>query len=242
MKTRIIRSGALALVFAVASCSDAVGVNGAAGTEVSFGAATSVGATAAVAASIPVTAGGHTLDLQHVTLVVTKLELERSHGVACVSENESDDGDHNGSLRDDECEEIKIGPTTVELQTSGALTTITGPALPAGTFREIEVRISQVRLRGTFDGQAFDVTVDVHVRPELSLDPPLVVTDGTPTSITVQVPLANWFVNFDGSLINPAQLASNTTLQATIRSRIAGSFHAFEDRDHDGHDDHHARD
>ena len=239
MNALILRSSALALGVSIVSCSDTMGVNGAARTEVSFAAATSGTASAASAASVPLTAGGHTLDVQQVTLAVTKLELERSGNVACVSENENDD---NESSHGDDCEEIKIGPTNVELQTSGALTTLTGPALPAGTFREIEVRISQIRFRGTFDGQAFDVTVDVHVRPEVKLDPPLVVTDATPTSITVQVPLANWFVNLDGSLINPSQLATSTTLQATIRSRIASSFHAFEDRDHDGRDDHRGRD
>jgi len=76
------------------------------------------------------------------------------------------------------------------------------------------------------------------VHDEIEFDTPLVVADGAPTSITINVPVGNWLINTDGSLIDPNAVSSNTTLLDLVRSRIRASFNAFEDEDHDGHDDH----
>ena len=111
-------------------------------------------------------------------------------------------------------------------------------ALPAGTFRELDLRVSQVELKGTFDGKPFDVTLPVKVHDEIEFDTPLVVGDGAPTSITINVPTGNWLLNVDGSLIDPNTVASNPTLLELVQTRIRASFRAFEDEDHDGHDDH----
>jgi hypothetical protein len=89
-----------------------------------------------------------------------------------------------------------------------------------------------------FDGQPFDVTVPVDVERKLEFSPPLVVTDGAPATITVNVAVATWLINSDGSLIDPRRLDANSTLRSFVRSRITSSFRAFEDRDRDGRDDH----
>jgi hypothetical protein len=126
----------------------------------------------------------------------------------------------------------------VDLPLSGGITTIAANAIPAGTFREIELRVSTARLTGTFDNVPFDVTVAVNSRGEIEFATPLVVADGVPTSVTINVPVGEWLTNADGSLIDPSKISQNLTLAAQVRSRIIASFRAFEDEDHDGHDDH----
>jgi len=184
-----------------------------------------------------VTNGGHTLDLTHVTLTIARAELKRSTTDGCA-EDEGDD-DHGGSATTmEDCAEVKVGTTSVDLPLNGTLVTLPANALPAGTFRELELRVASVRLQGTFDAKAFDVTLPVNARGEIEFATPLVVTEGTPTSITVNVPVSSWLVNPDGSLVDPNAIATNSTLLATIKGRVTASFRAFEDEDHDGRDDH----
>ena len=108
--------------------------------------------------------------------------------------------------------------------------------IPAGTFRELELRVTQVELKA-FGGTAFDVTIQC-VHTEIEFETPLVVTEGTPTSVTVRVPAGTWLVNADGSLVDPSKIGTTPSLLAQVKNRIAASLRAFEDRDHDGHDDH----
>jgi hypothetical protein len=138
----------------------------------------------------------------------------------------------------EDCAEVKVGPTTVELPLTGGMVTVPSNAIPAGTFRQLELRVSSVRLQGTFDAKPFDVTLPVDARGEIEFATPIVVTDGTPTSITVNVPANTWLVNPDGTLIDPSTILTNPSLLTTVKNRIAASFRAFEDENHDGKDDH----
>lgn len=220
----------------IAACSDAT-VGGGAASQLAFMASTTT-AAASAAALVPITNGGHTLDLTQVTLTLRRVELKRTHGDACEDDEGEDDEHEGGTGTIEDCPEVKVGPTTVDLPLTGGLVTLPANTIPAGTFRELELRVSDVRLRGTFDAAPFDVTLPVNVHGEIEFSTPLVVTDGVPTSITVNVPVNGWLVNSDGSLIPPSQIPASPTLMATVRSRIAASFRAFEDRDHDGKDDH----
>lgn len=226
------------------ACSDSTGAKTSA-SQLGFTTGPALGAHADAA---PITVGGHTLDLSAVTLTVSRAELKPAASVVCADDNEgaddnrapsgsaSADDDHNGM--DDDCGEMKIGPTTIELPLDGSVVTVPADAIPAGTFRELELRLAFVRIQGTFDGKSFDVTLSTPVRGEIEFATPLVVTAGTATSITVTVPVASWLTNADGSLIDPSQLNANQTLRSQLMSKIAASFKAFEDEDHDGHDDH----
>ena len=199
------------------------------------GASASANATLSV---VPVTSGGHTLDLTAVTLTISRAELKRTKTDVCPSDEDEDD-DHPSQIGSTEqCGELKIGPTTVALPLNGSLATLPANAIPAGTFREFELRVSQVELKGTFDGVAFDVMLPVKVKREIEFDTPLVVTSDTPTAITVNVPVNGWLMNADGSLIDPSKILASPALTAQVKSRVAASFRAFEDRDHDGRDDH----
>jgi hypothetical protein len=235
----------VALAGLATACSDSTSVKTSA-SQLAFTTGPALGAHANAA---PITIGGHTLDLSAVTITVARAELKPAASAVCADDNEgadddrspsgsaSADDDHNGDGHDD-CGEMKIGPTTIDLPLDGSMVAVPADAIPAGTFQELELRLAFIRLQGTFDGKAFDVTLSTPVRGEIQFATPLVVTAGTATSITVTVPVATWFTNADGSLSDPSKLNSTPSLLSAFLGRIGASFHAFEDEDHDGHDDH----
>jgi hypothetical protein len=236
-----LRAVSLIVTLAVTSaCSnDSTGL-GSGKNQLAFTTGSSASANATLSV-VPVTSGGHTLDLTAVTLTISRAELKWTKADVCPGDDddENEDDDHSsGTGSTEHCGELKIGPTTVALPLDGNLATLPANAIPAGTFREFELRVSQVELKGTFDGVPFDVTLPVRVKSEIELDSPLVVTSDTPTTITVNVPVNSWLTNADGSLIDPSKILASPALTAQVKSRVAASFRAFEDRDHDGRDDH----
>ncbi|MDB4877558.1 MAG: hypothetical protein JWM41_4004 [Gemmatimonadetes bacterium] len=232
------------LAFISACSSDSVGVGGSTQSQLSFSTSGTSSSNAVSAALVPVTVGAHTLDLAQVTLTIDRAELKRAHTDACAGDNDEND-DHPGNLGNSgntgNCAEVKIGPTTVDLPLTPGVVSIPANTIPAGTFRQLELSVSQVRLKGTFDGTAFDVSLPVRVRQEVEFATPIVVTDSAPASVTVNVPVAGWLVNADGSLVDPSKILTTPSLMAAVKARIAASFRAFEDRDHDGKDDHGGR-
>jgi hypothetical protein len=248
MPGRAAAIGSLAALVLASACSDSTSSNRSA-SQIAF----TSGLTSASALIIPVTTGGHTLDLTLATLTISRVELKPTKSNVCEIDDESGDDDlapaadiGGGSLSDDsrdaddddDCPDLKAGPVSVDLPLSGGIATLPANAIPAGTFREIELKLASVRLVGTFDGKPFDVTVPVNTRGEFEFSTPLVVADGTPTSVTINVPVGGWFINSTGALIDPSTISSNATLLARVRTNIIASFRAFEDEDHDGHDDH----
>jgi hypothetical protein len=125
----------------------------------------------------------------------------------------------------------------IDLPLDNSMVTVPMNVIPAGTFQEIEFKITLARLIGTFDGTAFDVTIPVNTKAEVEFTTALAVTANTPTSITINLPIADWFTNADGSLVDPRQLLTNPTMLAAVKARIAATLHAFKDDDHDGKDD-----
>lgn len=236
-------ASALAAMTLTAACSDSTSTK-LSGSQLGFTTGSAFGANADAA---PITVNGHTLSLTAVTLTVSRAELKPAAAAVCADDNEGANDDrspggsgasgdtHNGS---DDCGEMKIGPTTIDLPLDGSVVTVPADAIPAGTFQQLDLRLAFIRLQGTFDGKAFDVTVSTPVRGEIQFATPLVVTAGTATSVTVTVPVAQWLTNADGSLVDPSQLNSNQSLLGQFIGRVGSSFHAFEDEDHDGHDDH----
>jgi len=234
-------ASALAAMTFAAACSDSTSAK-MSGSQLGFTTGAALGANADAA---PITVNGHTLNLTAVTLTVSRAELKPAMSAVCADDGESGDDDRspggsggNTTGGSDDCGEMKIGPTTIDLPLDGSVVSVPADAIPAGTFQELELRLAFIRLQGTFDGKAFDVTVSAPVRGEIQFTTPLVVTAGTATSVTVTVPVAQWLTNPDGSLVDPSQLNSNQSVLGQFVGRVASSFHAFEDEDHDGHDDH----
>ena len=241
------------------ACSDATGIaDGAAESQLAFttGGSSSSRASASL---IPVTKDGHTVDLTAVSVVLDRASLKRTSEDLCRADDDDDDDDddHNNSgssansstSSDDDkrehsdrhCGEVRIGPAIVDLPLDGKLVTLPGNTIPAGTYRELDVRLSLVRLKGTFDSKAFDVTVPINTKTEIEFDTPLVVTENEPIAITVNVPVDTWLVT-ETSVIDPSKLLTDPALMMRVKLRIANSIHAFEDRDRDGRDDHRKRD
>ncbi len=243
--TRSVRMGAGALLVgavALSGCSgNSLGLSAGGQSQLAFSATASATASGAAFASGPITSGTHTLDLTQVSLTVERAELKRAHTDGCLGDDDDDDKPATTTATTPStanCAEVKIGPTTVDLPLTGSLVNLPANVIPAGTYREFKLRVSQVRLVGTFDGKAFDVMLPVKMKQEIEFETPLVVTEGTATSITVNVPVDGWLKNADGSLVDPSKILSTPALFAAVKVRIAASLRAFEDRDHDGKDDH----
>ena len=228
----------VAVVVAAACAGDSTAPLSNATPQLSFSATSSTGAAADIGAAAAITAGTHTLDLTDIGLTITRAELKRAATDVCPGDDDEDDDHPHSGGSSDACGELKVGPTTLDIAVNGNAATIPANTIRAGTYRELELRVNKVELKGTFDGTAFDVTVPVAARAEFEFDPPLVVADSSPANLTVNLPLATWFTNPDGSLVDPSQLATSPALLAQVKARILRSLRAFEDRDHDGHDDH----
>ena len=225
----------------ISACSsDSAGLAAKTQSQIAFMTMAAAAGNVASASTTPITVGAHTLDLTQVTLTIDRAELKRAHTDACEGDHDESD-DHSGAAtttNTSNCAEVKIGPTSVDLPLTPGLVTLPANAIPAGTFREFALSVSEVRLRGTYDAKAFDVLLPVRVRQEIEFATPLVVTEGTPASITVSVPVNEWFINTDGSLVDPNAILTTPSVLEAVRARIAASFRAFEDDNHDGKDDH----
>ena len=237
--------GFVALTAAGACSSDSAGLQPGSASHLAFGASTTTttGASLATTPLTPITIGGNTINLTQVTLDISRAELKPQQGVMCADESDDHADDDDGgqtppTTTTTDCANVKTGAFSVDLPVDGSLVQLPADVLPAGTYRDIEVRLSDVHVVGTYNATPFDVTLPVHMRGEVPLSTPLVVTEGTATSLTVDVPFDLWFINSDGTLIDPNAIADNTTLLQTVRNRIRASFRAFEDRNHDNHDDH----
>ena len=189
------------------------------------------------AALVPIVKGKDTLNFTQITVTLSRVELKRANTDVCADDNDDDHGGR-GDNGPGNCAEVKIGAASFDLPVDGSMVTVPADAIPAGTFREFELRVAFVRLKGTFDSKPFDVTIAANTKTEIEFATPLVVTAGTPTTITVNVNAGSWLTNADGTLVDPTKIASTPSLLAAVKARIAASLRAFEDRDHDGRDDH----
>jgi hypothetical protein len=225
---------------ALAACSDSTALPRG-GSQLGFTTSSSTAAGASASLDVaPITKNGHTLDLKQVTIVVERTQLKRQTNDACAGDDDEHDAKWSG--HSESCASVKIPPTLVDLPLDNGVVLLPMDLIPAGTYTEIEFRVSLARLVGTFDGNAFDVTVPVNAKSEIQFTTPLVVKEGTATSITINVPISTWLTNADGSLVDPRQLLTNQTLAAAVRARIQASFKAFKDDDHDGKEDHESGD
>ncbi len=224
---------------AIAACSsDATSVGNASQSQLSF--TTSKGVVAASATTAPDTVNGHILNLTNVTLNVARAELKRSvTDTACKGDEDDDNDGHRDTVHvDNDCAAVTIQNESISLPLDTNLVSIPADTIPPGTFRQLELRVASVDLTGTFDGKAFSVNVPVNARDEISFATPLVVTAGQPVNVTINVPVNRFFVNRDGSLIDPNQLKFSPQLLSVVQRNIASSLRAFADQNHDGRDDH----
>ncbi|HEX9093853.1 MAG TPA: hypothetical protein VF902_07715 [Coriobacteriia bacterium] len=188
--------------------------------------------------------GTDTLVYTSVEIVLREIELKRVETVACDP----------AAGEDDPCERFEAGPVLVSLPlTPGAQQTFGLDTVPAATYSEVKLEVHKaegtdttdqaflaahpdfagisIRVRGTFNSQAFEYTTTLDVEQTLTLVPQLVVADGVSTNITIFVDVSRWFVK-EGVLMDPANPD-----RSVVDENIKQSFGAFEDRDHSGSHD-----
>jgi hypothetical protein len=189
-----------------------------------------------------VVVGADTIVLESVELVLKEIEMKRVETPDCASPA-------------DECEKFELGPVLVSLPlTPGAQQAFSLDSAPAASYNEIEFDIHKpddgdpedqafiaanpdfaaisIRVRGTFNGTAFEFTTDLNVEQELPLVPPLVIAENASTNVTIFVDVSTWFV-VGGVLVDPA----NPSMSDEIEENIKNSIEAFEDPDRSGSGD-----
>jgi hypothetical protein len=160
----------------------------------------------------------------------------------------------------DDCEIIRVGPYLLDLPLgAGAARLFTVP-VDTGTYDEVKFKLHKVgddpgdsafiaqnpdfdsisvRVTGTFNGSPFTFVSRVSAEQGSHLTTPLVVSDSTGAQVTIMVDLSTWFVAPGGELIDPAQALPGQPEEEVVRDNIKRSFHAFEDDNCDGREDHH---
>jgi hypothetical protein len=166
--------------------------------------------------------GGHTIVLSSATMTASELELK---GLSSGSSGSSSAT----------TSKFETGTTTVNIPVEGGTTREITANIAAGTYDKFEMEVRTVRLQGTYDGSPFDVTMQINDELETRLVPALVVADGTAsTAVRVALDLQSWFRSAAGGLLDPRQAQSDTSVAASIRSNIRGSFYRSDDHHGEG--------
>ena len=250
-RTYAFRALAVLSAAALAACSDATAPAATRIVSLSFAARSTVGvptpAARLGALDVTISDGTHALVLTRVQMVLREVELERRASAGCAA----------GA--GDDCAELEIGPTLVEIPLAGGVVSPLSVRVPAGDYEHVdlrwrkpddetaddlafqrahpELRDASVRVEGTFDGRPFTYTSDVDARQRIALTAPLTV-DKDGANLTVSVDVSGWFRRADGSLIDPATAMPRQPNAALVLANMVASFGAFADDDRDGRDDH----
>lgn len=231
-RVRVVAAAVVALV-SLGACAELTGNAATRQAAVSFHVPAAGSSLAASASLVPITADGHTVDVTSIDVVLSEVTFE--HAGASGGDADSDDSDADSDSDGAHNEQVRVGASTVALPlTGGVVTPFTG-SIPAGTYDGLELDVEFLRIRGTYDGQPFDVTLPVNAEVELDITPPLVVTGGgDPLNVTVNVDVLSWFRAVDGSVVDPRRLQTDAAYRAGFIARIRASLHATEDSDRDG--------
>jgi hypothetical protein len=207
------------------------------------------------------------LVVRRIELKPVEVAACESDSAAMEDEGEHDDstaGDDSIAERDHEgCEEIKAGPVLASLPLGDtAIAALVDVTTPAGEYDKLEFKIHaprlprdsaflaanpdfagvSIRVTGTFShhGTRTDFTFEsgLEAEQEVRIDPPLVVGANAVASVTLRFNIAGWFAGPGGSgVVDPGSANAGGVNEALVRENIQRSIDAFEDRDHDGHDD-----
>ena len=259
-KTRLLAMPLVAVLFA--ACSDNTG-----GGRLSFNlsavrpgapvASAGLGGAASPAVvtagdTTMITLGSDTIILRSVELVLREIELKRVEAAGCDSIAGNSD-----------CEEFETGTTLVSLPLGAtAIDAVVAVNAPAGIYDKLEFKIHKpessddaafiaanpnfngisIRVTGTYSQAGtrsdFTYTSDLDASEEVFLATPLTVSDGVPANLTLRVDVSSWFLNVGRTaLVSPASANKGQTNEGLVRANIEGSFDAFRDDNHDGHDD-----
>jgi hypothetical protein len=195
--------------------------------------------------------GNDSVILRSLDVVLGKIEMKRLETSAC------DAVEGNG-----DCEEFETGPVLASFPL-GVTNTAAAVAVnaPAGQYDELEFEIHKtdptgdaafialnpgfsgisIRVTGTYSKAGtrsdFTYTSDLDASEEVAFAQPLSVTDGVAANLTIRLDVSTWFVDA-GSLVDPNSANKGGPNESVVQNNIQNSVDAFEDDNHDGHDDH----
>ena len=213
--------------------------------------------------------GQDTLIFDSVEVVLRKIDLQRVSASTTCGDGEiaMSDGQDEGSGSDgneDACEEVKAGPSIVELPLTPGATQAFTVSVDTGTYGGMHLQIHllganpadqallaqrpefagiSVRAKGSFKSGAADATDFVYINDltanqEMQFTSPLTVGTAGPVELTLLVDVHTWFLDESGNLIDPATAQLDQPNAGIVTQNIRRSFHAFEDENHNGEDDH----
>src|SRR2546428_6140059 len=185
--------------------------------------------------SLTVSAAQLTVREVELAPVGTTCAAEQADAAAAGSTT-SGEGRNEGH---DDCQELELGPLTIDLPLVATTQLVLDALVPAGTYSGVQAKLGGVTVSGTFTpavgtAQAFAFTSNAEAEIEMAFATPITVGPGT-TNFTVSVDVASWFKYASGAFLDPHDPANAETINANIRH----SFRAFADEDHDGVDDDH---
>ena len=241
------------IALGTAACSDGA-APGQSGISLSFTTVTGLQAAAAPGffASVmsdTVAASGDTIVITKAEIVLREIELKRAEYQSC-----------DASMANDDCEEFEAGPVLLDMPLNGEVDQLVSIQAPAGIYDELEFEIHKVsgddtsdadfrtqyphmvgksiRIEGTYNGTPFVYETDLDVEQETELATPIEVIDAsTSTNVTVAIDLSLWFVDHSGNLVDPNTGNKGGGNESLVNENIKRSMKAFEDDDHDGHED-----
>jgi hypothetical protein len=173
-------------------------------------------------------------------------------------ENDGDDG------HEDACESVTFGPLLVDLPLDVGATKAFSVALDPGTYDELKVQVhkpepgnarddeflatnpgvdNSILAEGTYTPSggtpvAFTYQSPLTAEHEIHLNPALVIDATNPNfDVTLKVDTGTWFLDGNGSLLDPSTANDGGANQGLVNDNIRKSFHAFRDDNHDCHDD-----
>lgn len=157
---------------------------------------------------------------------------------------------------DDRDDEFKTGMFVVNLDPASTVTNIVQGDIPYGTYDEIEFDIHKpedteaipddefrdgssgnerysVILRGSKDGQPFELKISESMEQEIEMNTPLVIDEfTTDASVDITVDVNSWFVGENGVELDPT---SPDDFPAIVNA-IKNSFEGYESPDDDDDD------
>ena len=227
------------LVVALAAC-ESTGP----GTRALSLSVTTKSATSTSMASATADPSGGSISLSAAQVTVSEVELAPV-GTTCAAEQADAAATGNTTRGDgsneehDDCQELELGPLTIDLPLVATTQLVLDALVPAGTYSGVQAKLGGVTVSGTFTpavgtAQAFAFTSNAEAEIEMEFATPITVGPGT-SNFTVSVDVASWFKDASGAFLDPNDPANAETINANIRQ----SFRAFADEDRDGVDDDH---
>ncbi len=212
----------------------------------------SASATPGIVADLVVSGTGGSVRITSAQLTLSHIKLasdtacaadaEREHADSnetAADTNETDADNNDGDDSDEhECEPIRVDPVQVNLPLDGTTKVILDALVPAGTYLGLRARLERVNVVGVFTDaggadHTFTFTSDAGAEVSVDFATPITVGAGT-SNLTIDVAVGSWFKDAAGAILDP----NNAVNQEAIEHAIRASFHAFEDDNHDGDDDH----